>query len=136
MSQQAKDRHNENGEEILDPVPMQPPVGYKKTLSLAEQIRQQVRLHKMELEDNSIQETEEEADDFEVGEDYEPLSKYENDHIPSVKQLKQKAKEINAARERAIREKAIKEYEEKHGKPAPVAPATEKSTSLPEEKQS
>lgn len=36
-------RHNEEGHEILNPTPMQPPLGYKPQLSLAEQIRLQVR---------------------------------------------------------------------------------------------
>jgi len=115
----AEERHNENGEEILDPTPMQPPIGYKKTLSLAEQIRQQIRLHKLDLEDNAITETDEEADDFEVGDDYEPLSKHENDHIPPIAEMKKKAAEINARIKEAQRKKAIEEHEAKKAKLAP-----------------
>lgn len=112
MSRKSKDRHNDDGEEILDPVPMQPPLGYKKTLSLSEQIAQQVRRMKLELlQDDSIQETDEEADDFEVGDDFEPLSPYENDHIPSIKQLKQRAKEINEQIKEANRRAAIAAHE-------------------------
>lgn len=107
-------RHDDNGYEKLDPTPMQPPLGYKKTLSLSEQILQQVRQYKQQLlEDDAIEETDEEADDFEVGEDFEPLSPYENDHIPSVKKLKADAKAINAKRTEAIRKKAIEEHEAK-----------------------
>lgn len=124
---QAALRHNDKGEEILDPIPMQPPLGYKKTISLAEQIRQQVRLHQLELDNAAIEETEEEADDFDVGEDYEPLSKYENDHIPSVKELKKKAAAINEAIRAANNKKAIEEHEAKKAsqKEAPPAPPTE-----------
>lgn len=107
-------RHDENGYEKLDPTPMQPPLGYKKTLSLSEQILQQVRQYKQQLlDDSAIAETDEEADDFEVGDDFEPLSPHENDHIPSIKKLKQDARAINAKREEAIRKKAIEEHEAK-----------------------
>lgn len=99
-------RHDENGHEILNPTPLSPPVGYKPTLSLAEQIRQQVRQAK-HLDDNEP-ETEEEADDFEIDEDPAPPSRWENDMIPSIKQAKARAQELErlfadaeAARERA-----------------------------------
>lgn len=128
---QAPQRHDEFGQEVLNPQPMQPPLGYKKTLSLAEQIRQQVRLHQLELADDAISETDEEADDFEIGEDYEPLSKYENDHIPTVKQLKEKAAAINKKIREANNKKAIEEHEAKKAAIKPAAsPATE-APSLP-----
>lgn len=126
-------RHNSDGEEILDPTPMQPPLGYKKTLSLHEQIAQQVRRMKLELlRDDDVMETDEEADDFEVGDDFEPLSKYENDHIPTIKALKKKAKEINDAIAAANTKKAIAVHERKKKEaageppppPAPEAPET------------
>lgn len=125
-------RHDENGYEVLDPTPMQPPLGYKKTLSLNEQIMQQVRIYKQQLlEDDAINETDEEADDFDTGEDFEPLSQYENDHIPSVKKLKQQAKELNAKREEAIRKKAIEDYQKQQEK-AGGAAAPPKEPSLTE----
>lgn len=105
-------RHNEFGEEVLDTFKRSPPLGFKKTLSLHEQIREQVMRFKRELlADDAVAETEEEADDFDVGEDFEPLSKYENDHIPSIKALKAKAKEINDKIKAAQREAAIREHE-------------------------
>lgn len=129
----APARHDANGGEVLDPTPMQPPLGYKRTPSLAEQIRQQILLAKIGLDDDAIEETEEEADDFEVGDDYEPLSPHENDHIPSVKVLKKKAAEINEKIKAANAKKAVEEYKKKHEKEAAPPPASEASpnTALP-----
>lgn len=121
MSELSKTRHNEDGEELLDPTPMQPPLGYKKTLSLSEQIAQQIRRMKLEiLNDESIQETDEEADDFNIGDDYEPISKHENDHIPSIGELKKRAKIINDQIKEANRQAAIKAHEDALRKPASV----------------
>jgi len=114
MAKLSKDRHNEAGEEILDPTPMQPPLGYKRTLSLSEQIAQQVRIaHLKILRDNlaDVAESEEEADDFEVGDDFEPMSQYENDHMPTLGKLKKKAAEIQAAIRKRQTELAIEAHE-------------------------
>lgn len=92
----APDKHDAEGGELGDPTPLEPPLGHRRSLSLAEQIGQQVRIAQLKiLEDSMSPETEEEADDFEVGEDYEPLSRYENDHMPTLANLKKRAKEIN-----------------------------------------
>jgi len=121
-AKQAAIRHNEFGEEILDPIPMQPPLGYKKQLSLTEQIRQQVRLHALSLEDNSITENDEEADDFDVGDDYEPSSPYEEifegDVLRDAFALQNMK---NAA------EKAAAVQEGKAAPPAPNPPQAEKA---------
>lgn len=79
-----KNRFDAFGHEILNPTPMQPPLGYKRAPSLVEQIREQIRAHK-HLEDNEP-ETEEEADDFEIEDDPQPHSRWENDMIPSIKE--------------------------------------------------
>lgn len=114
-------RHNKLGQEELDPTPMQPPLGYKRTPTLSEQIQQQVRQMKLDLLNNeSIGETDEEADDFEVGDDFEPLSQYENDHIPPIAVLKARVKEINGLIEQANREAAIKAHENAIKKPAAI----------------
>lgn len=117
MSKRSEEKHTPEGFEITDPTPMQPPLGYKKSLSLAEQIAQQVRIHQLRLlEDAALDETEEEADDFEVGEDFEPLSAHENDHMPTLANLKKKAAEINAAIEKRKLEVAINQHKEKIAK--------------------
>lgn len=125
----AEGKHTEEGLEVMDPMPKQPPLGYKKTPSLAEQILQQVRLQR--LEDAKLHETEEEADDFEVGEDFEPLSPYENDHMPTFANLKKQAKEINERLEKAKREKAIADYKAKHGKEPPTDRSPEPAPTEP-----
>jgi len=131
----APDRHDENGLEIGDPTPMEPPLGYRKALSLTEQIQQQVRIAQLKiLEDSAIAETEDEADDFEVGDDFEPLSPHENDHMPTLANLKKKAAEINTAIEKRKLELAIKAQKEridKHNQraaPPPPEPEGEEET--------
>ena len=85
-------RFDENGREVLNPTPMQPPLGYKKTPSLAEQIRQQIMTFRS-FEDNDP-ETEEEADDFEIEDDPQPESRWENDMIPSIKESRRRLREL------------------------------------------
>jgi len=127
-------RHNKQGEELLDPTPMQPPLGYKRTPTLSEQIQMQVRQMKMDLlNDESIQETDEEADDFTVGDDFEPLSKYENDHIPPIAVLKARVKHYNKLIEEKNREAVIKAHENALKKPVavtspPAQPTSDKNT--------
>lgn len=128
----APSRHDSNGAEVLDPTPMQPPLGYKRSMSLAEQIRQQVRLAQIDLDDNAIEETEEEADDFVVGDDYEPLSPHENDHIPSVKELKKRAAAINAEIRKRNNEAAIEDYKKKaEGRTPGTAPQADPPEASP-----
>lgn len=65
--------------QIVDPVPMSPPVGYKKQPSMVDIVREQVRQHhlQMELAAKGV-ETFEEADDFDVGDPDElPRTIYE-----------------------------------------------------------
>lgn len=117
MSKRSEDKHTAEGLEITDPTPMQPPLGYRRTLSLSEQIAQQVRIaHLKILEDSAIEETEDEADDFEVGDDFEPLSQHENDHMPTLANLKKQAKEINDKIERRKLEVAINTHKDKIAK--------------------
>jgi len=114
-------RHDKDGAEVLDPVPMQPPLGYKRAPSLSEQIRQQVIAAKLD-ELANMEETEDEADDFEVGDDFEPLSPYENDHIPSIKQLRQKVTEIQAEIHKRNLEVLKKQIDEQNAKKGGVSP--------------
>lgn len=126
MTKWSEIRHNENGEEILNDTPMQPPLGYRRAPSLAEQIRAQVIAAKLE-ELDQLEETEDDADDFEVGDDYEPLSSYENDHIPSIKELRRQVSEINAEihkrNHEALREQVNNNNESKRIEPAAASAA-------------
>lgn len=85
-------RHDENGHEILNPTPMAPPLGYKPTLSLAEQVRLQVRQMRA-MEDNEP-ESEEEADDFDIADDPPITSRWENDMVPSIKETRARIREL------------------------------------------
>lgn len=68
------------GSEVPDPVPMEPPVGYVRRPSLADQIRDMVRSERLRQEALSAgAESFDEADDFEVGDDFDPESPYEMD---------------------------------------------------------
>lgn len=81
-----------NGHEVVNPIPVAPPVGYKRELSLAEQVRQAVRLERQALLDLEP-ETMEEADDFEVDDEAVPNSPWENDLVPTIKELRRRALE-------------------------------------------
>lgn len=132
MSERSAEKHDDNGFEITDPTPMQPPLGYKKSLSLSEQIAQQVRIQSLRmLEDMRVEETPEEADDFNVGEDFQPFSPHEIENMPTLANLKKKAQEINDAIEKRKLELAIDQHKEKIAKTkkkvAPEAPPTDHS---------
>lgn len=87
-------RFDENGQEILNPTPMQPPLGYKKQPSLAMQIREQVRAYHLQNSDMEP-ETEEEADDFDIPDDpVDPQSRWENDMVPSIKETRARIKAL------------------------------------------
>ena len=85
-------RHTEDGREILNPTPMQPPLGYNRAPSLSEQIRQQVLTQS--ILSNMDPETVEEADDFEIEEDPPMPSRWENDLVPSIKETRARIKEL------------------------------------------
>lgn len=71
-------KYDENGGEIMDPTPIAPPIGYKKSLSIAEQIRQMIKSEKLRQEaEEAGYETFEEADDFDVDDDFDPRSPFE-----------------------------------------------------------
>lgn len=91
-------RLDEYGREILNPIPMAPPVGYNRTPSLSEQIRSMVRSECLALEAEAAGlETFEEADDFDVGDDFDPSSPYEEvfdpTPIPELRRRQQAAQQ-------------------------------------------
>lgn len=80
-------KFDEHGRELMDPTPIAPPIGYKKSPSIAEQIRAMVRSEKLRQEAEAEgYETFEEADDFDVGDDFDPKSPYEEvfEPLPEV----------------------------------------------------
>lgn len=68
---------NERGHEVLDSTPMARPIHFRPPPSLQDQIKAMVR---RELSDRAASlgaETFEEADDFDIGDDYDPSSPWE-----------------------------------------------------------
>lgn len=70
------------GREIPDPTPMEVPHDWKRPLSLHEEIRRFVRSELSRQAEAQGEESFEEADDFDVDEDPDPLSPYEIPEAP------------------------------------------------------
>lgn len=75
-------KHDEYGREIPDPTPVSVPAGWSRPLPLAEQIRRMVRQEMSQHAQAQGMESFEEADDFDVDEDSDPLSPYEIPEAP------------------------------------------------------
>lgn len=76
---------DENGHEVVSSVPVAPPLGYKKQPTMVEHIRNLVRSEHLRVAAEAAgQESFEEADDFEVGDDFDPSSPYEEVFDPPV----------------------------------------------------
>lgn len=105
------------GREKPDPIPMAPPIGYVKQESLSDKIRSMVRSEHLRIAAMEAgAETFEEADDFEVGEDYDPKSPYEEvfDPVDSEARMRLRQKDYAASvdvREQQLRPVAVKEDE-------------------------
>lgn len=70
-------------EEIVNPVPVAPPVGFRRQPSMVDIVRDMVRSERLRQEVQAAgMETFEEADDFDVGDDFDPSSPYEVDFDP------------------------------------------------------
>lgn len=99
----GKIRLDKNGHELHDPVPIEPPLGYKRAPSLAEQIRTMVRGEALKRAAEAAgAETFEEADDFDVGDDYDPRSPYEEIYDPPVNPDDQADERLTRAVGRAL----------------------------------
>lgn len=71
-------RWDDQGRYHPDPTPIAPPVGYTRSPSIADQIRTMVRSEALRQHAESQgQDTFEEADDFNIGDDYDPRSPWE-----------------------------------------------------------
>jgi len=77
-------RLDEKGREILDGRPMEPPVGYNPQPSLMDKIRKMVHDAQIQRDlDKAGAETFDEANDFDVGDDYDPSSPWEQYYEPT-----------------------------------------------------
>lgn len=79
-------RYDAQGRYYPDPTPIAPPIGYKKERSIMDQVRDLVRNEKLQNDLAAAgAETFEEADDFEIGDDYDPRSPFELLYDPDGK---------------------------------------------------
>lgn len=77
-------RYDENGREIPDPTKPEVPLGFKHPETLAEQVHRLVRSAQLrEMAEAAGHESFEQADDFDIGEDYDPRSPYEEVFDPT-----------------------------------------------------
>lgn len=78
--------------EVPDPVPMSPPVGYRAQPSMADVVREMVRGELMRrAADEAGVESFEDADDFDVDDDYDPSSPWEQDFdLTPVEELRRR----------------------------------------------
>jgi len=70
-------KYDDYGREVPDPTPVSIPSGMSRPLQLHEQIKRMLRTEVSRLAADREKETFEEADDFDVDEDGDPLSPYE-----------------------------------------------------------
>jgi len=74
-----------DGRLMVSPLPIAPPLGYKKQPTLAEQMRAMIRSEALRVAaQESGHETFEEADDFDVDDDFDPTSPFEEVFDPSL----------------------------------------------------
>ncbi|AZL82923.1 hypothetical protein [Apis mellifera associated microvirus 45] len=75
-------KQDDEGREIVDPTPMGLPAGFKRPETLAEQVRRLVRTEKL-VDDDDV-ESWEEANDFDVDDDFDPASPFETVFDPEL----------------------------------------------------
>lgn len=94
---------NPDGSQVLSPIPIAPPIGYKKAPSMVEIVRDMVRSERLAQEAAAMgRETFEESEDFDVG-DEDPLmrSPWENEFDPPLETLLAAGREALAAKQAA-----------------------------------
>lgn len=69
-------KYNEKGEELMDPTPIAIPAGYRRPPTLQEQMARYMAGANL-LAQQQGSESFEEADDFDIGDDYDPYSPHE-----------------------------------------------------------
>lgn len=76
-------RLNAHGQELPDPTPIAPPIGYTRQKPLHQLIREMVQSEQLRVAaEQSGMETLEEAEDFDVDDDYDPSSPWEENFDP------------------------------------------------------
>lgn len=117
-------RLDESGREIVSPLPMEPPVGFKRQPTMVDIIREQIRSARFAEEAaREGMESFEEADDFDIGDDYEPNSPWENDFDPPISELTKAGQAALKAREAAKNAPAPSAPQQESRPAQPAAPA-------------
>lgn len=113
---------DEKGREIMDPIPMAPPIGYQRQPSLAERIRDMVRSEQMRLAAGEMgAETFEESEDFDVDDEYDPTSPWEEEFDPIEENLRMELRQREfAAKYNERMEKAMRRAGVRIDGPSPV----------------
>lgn len=83
-SRTSSERLNADGWEVLDTTPLSLPSGFKRPETLAEQVQRLVRGSISRYAEASGAETWEEANDFELDEDFDPTTPYEEFFDPVI----------------------------------------------------
>lgn len=97
-------RLDENGWEVLDPNPVEVPIGAKRPETLAEQVQRLVRTSVSAYAQAQGEETWEEAEDFDVEDDFDPSTPYETFFDPVL------GKDISPAEFKANADRYREEY--------------------------
>lgn len=120
-------RQDERGRELPDPVPLAPPVGYKPSKDIFEQVREMVRSEALAAAAAAGgAETFEEAEDFNVGDDFDPSSPYEDVFEGmSVREMDERISELVALRNDRTAAERPGQDPARYSPPAPKAGATE-----------
>lgn len=114
---------NDRGQEVLDPRPMAPPIGYKKQPSMVEIVRQQILSARLAEEAEAAgMETFDEADDFDVSDDFDPSSPYEEIFDPAPPQARYRTAEEELDSRRPHRKPATAPAEPQEPAPPPDGP--------------
>lgn len=128
-------KYNERGEEMMDPKPRAVPIGFEKPEPLEAMLARVLRNQRtIDALARAGKESFDEANDFEVGEDYDPKSPHEEHFYGQFEQEialeAERVKEVKA-REKEIRKKFFEE-KPKPRREAPAAPGVEGGGRPPE----
>lgn len=118
-----------DGSESLDDTPLAPPVGYTRQIPLHLQIREMVRSEALrQAAEAAGQESFEEADDFDVEDDFDPTTPYENDFDPPYKDIVRDVEEDRKSRSKAKTTESSGDQPESVTEPAQPAESAEPTT--------
>lgn len=114
MSNKFRPNLNPDGSEICDSTPIETPLHINRPMSIAERVRSLVQGELSRRAAEQGHESFEEADDFDVGDDYDPTSPYEQNfdqQLAPLPDLPKTDKKTKKAKKSEIIEEVPKEPE-------------------------